>query len=108
MCKNPLKNFRTMTGETRRAACRADLVSGHNINFAAQDPHALTASQLAALSAMAKAVSWRKSAASSLSVGMAFYVYLARDAKQSGHVAQSASAPPPRRPFNYGRATVAA
>lgn len=102
MCKNPLKNFRTMTGETRRAACRADLVHGHAIDFAAQDPHALTVSQLAALSAMAKAVSWRKSAASSLSVGMAFYVYLARDSKPSGHAPQAAASV--RRPFNYGRA----
>lgn len=109
MCKqNPLKNFRTMSGAERRAACRVHLAESNAINFAAQDPHALTVSQQSALADMAKAVSWRKSPMSPLSVGMAFYVYLARDSKPSGHAQQAAPDPAPRRSFNYGRAQVAA
>lgn len=109
MCKqNPLKAFRTMSGAERRAACRVHLAASHAINFTANDPHGLTATQQAALSEMAKAVSWRKSPMSPLSVGMAFYVYLARDAKPSGHAPQAAASDAPRRPFIFGRGQVAA
>lgn len=79
MCKqNPLKEFRTMTGETRRKAIRSYLAAAVALDFAA-DPHALTHAQRGALHEMAKAVSWRKSISSPLSLGLAFFVYLARD-----------------------------
>jgi hypothetical protein len=91
MCKqNPLKSFRTMSGAERRAAMRAHLAASNTISFAAQDPHALTASQQNALADMAKSVCWRKSPTSPLALGPAFYVYLARDVAQSAQ--QSAQA----------------
>jgi hypothetical protein len=103
MCNQTLKNFRTMSGADRRAAVRSHLAQSHAINFAANDPHGLTVSQQSALCDMARAVSWRKSAASPLALGMAFYVYLARDAKPSAHVAPVVTIKAARRPFNYGK-----
>jgi hypothetical protein len=103
MCNQSLKQFRTMSGADRRAAARAHLAQSHGINFAANDPHGLTVSQQVALSDMARAVCWRKSAASPLSVGMAFYVYLARDAKPANAPAAPVVTIKARRPFTFGK-----
>jgi hypothetical protein len=78
-----LKHFRTIDGATRRTAMRAHLAQHEQIDFRA-DPHALSFAQQCALADMAKAVSWRKGIASSLSLGLAFFVYLARDVT-NGH-----------------------
>lgn len=104
MCNQTLKNFRTMSGADRRAAVRAHLAQSHGINFAANDPHGLTVSQQSALCDLARAVSWRKSSASPLSLSMAFYVYLARDAKPSAVAAAPVvKIKAARRSFNFGK-----
>jgi hypothetical protein len=104
MCKqNPLKHFRTLEGNERRAAMRAHLSSVEGIDFTA-DPHALKISQQCALADMAKAVAWRKSPTSPLSLGLAFFVYLGRSAPKPGHVEpQRTGKPAQRRPaFVFG------
>lgn len=101
MCKNnPLKKFRTMEGAQRREAMRAHLGETNELRFDL-DPHELTFSQRSALSDMAKAVSWRKSPTSCLSLGAAFYVYLSRDAKPARTATPAPAAP--RRPLTFGR-----
>lgn len=107
MCKqNPLKEFRTLEGAKRRAAIRKYLAQSVALDFAA-DPHALTFSQCGALHEMAKSVSWRKSISSPLSLGLAFFVYLARDA--APQVEQHSGKPAvtvtyrKRRSFNLSR-----
>lgn len=78
MCKqNPLKHLRTLTGDARKQAARAHLTTEHGVTFG-HGPHLLTWAQRDALSTLAKAVCWRKSISSSLSLGSAFYVYLSR------------------------------
>jgi len=83
MSNQNLKPFRTLTGPARKSAMRAHLANIEGIDFRA-DPHTLTFAQQCALSDMAKAVSWRKSITSPLSLGLAFFVYLARDVSQTG------------------------
>lgn len=101
MCKNnPLKKFRTLEGAQRREAMRAHLGETNDLRFDL-DPHELTFSQRSALSDMAKAVSWRKSPTSCLSLGAAFYVYLSRDAKAKP--ARIAAPAAPRRSIAFGR-----
>lgn len=103
MCNNPLKRFRTMTGADRRAAVRAHLATTDAIDFTG-DPHSLRISQQCALADMARAVCWRKSPSSPLSLGMAFYVYLSRDAKPTSVQAdQSTTVRTVRHSFTYGR-----
>lgn len=80
MCRNTeLKKFRTLAGPARRAAIRRHLAGAEQIDFAA-DPHSLAISQQCALADMARAVCWRKSITSCMSLGLAFFVYLSRDA----------------------------
>lgn len=86
-----LKNFRTMTGPERRSACRAHLEKQHGVNFHG-DVHAVGISGLTACAEMAKAICWRKSQTSSMSLGAAFFVYLSRDVVREKHAA-AVSAP---------------
>ena len=80
MCRNnQLRKFRVLEGAARRRAIRAHLAESDKINFTA-DPHSLAQSQQCALADMARAVCWRKSITSCMSLGLAFYVYLSRDA----------------------------
>ena len=81
MCGH-LKQYRTLTGPARKTAIRSHLARTDGIDWKA-DPHTLTQSQRCALSDMAKAVSWRKSITSPLSLGLSFFVYLSRDVVQS-------------------------
>lgn len=79
MCKSiDLTTFRTVTGPERKTAMRAYLRQSYGLEFGL-DPHAITMSQQCALADLAKAVSWKKSITSPLSLGLAFYVYLSRD-----------------------------
>lgn len=103
-----LKNFRTMTGEERRTACRSHLSTVHGVDFHG-DVHALPISALTACAEMAKAICWRKSQSSSMSLGAAFFVYLSRGAKVApvggaahGHGVESRRTNG-RFNFNYGR-----
>ena len=80
MCRNnELRKFRTLDGAQRRAAIRRHLAGADKIDFTA-DPHSLAISQQCALADMARAVCWRKSITSCMSLGLAFFVYLSRDA----------------------------
>lgn len=79
MCANNLRHLRTIEGAQRRATIRAMLAKSDALVFG-NDPHTLSFSQRSALQDMARAVSWRKSITSCLSLGAAFYVYLSRDA----------------------------
>ncbi|TKW76785.1 MAG: hypothetical protein DI543_19150 [Bradyrhizobium icense] len=74
-----MRKFRTLEGAQRRAAIRRYLAAQESIPFDA-DPHTLKSSQQCALADMARAVCWRKSITSCMSLGLAFYVYLSRDA----------------------------
>jgi hypothetical protein len=104
MCKhNDLKHYRTITGEARRLAMRAHLTTAHGVMFG-QSHEDMTQAQRAALESMAKAVSWRKGIASRLTLAAAFYVYLSRDVKPSGHVAAVPKPATVRRPFMFGKA----
>lgn len=100
-----LKNFRTMSGAERRAACRQHLSREHALDFSA-DVHAVPISGLAACADMAKAICWRKSVSSSMSIGAAFFVYLSRDLAQPKH-AKAVQGDPrkagKRFNFNYAR-----
>lgn len=96
-----LKKYRTMAGHERRAACRAHLEKNDNIRFN-KSPFELSHSERVALHDMAKAVSWRKSPASCLSLGAAFYVYLSKDLARTAHVAAMNHTPAPRRALVYG------
>lgn len=78
MCHNNLRHLRTIQGAERRATIRALLEKSDDVEFG-NDPHTLTFSQRTALQDMARAVSWRKSISSCLSLGAAFYVYLSRE-----------------------------
>jgi hypothetical protein len=105
MCKNnQLRSFRTLEGSKRREAIRAHMRAADDIDFTA-DPHSLRISQQCALSDMAKAVGWRKSSTSPLSLGLAFYVYLSRDAAKPGRIEASRTGKPAQhRPaFVFGR-----
>jgi hypothetical protein len=103
MCKNnPLKKFRTLEGAARRAAVRSHMVKVEGIDFTA-DPHALRISQQCALADMAKAISWRKSPTSPLSLGLAFFVYLARDASPPREPSGAPIISTPRAAFSFGR-----
>lgn len=98
-----LKTFRTIDGAARRDAMRAHLAEHAEIDFKA-DCHTLTFAQQCALSEMAKAVSWRKAITSPLSLGLAFFVYLARDVATDKRKAAVRAAPvvsyrAPRRSF---------
>lgn len=73
-----LKQFRTLSGPERKAQMRAHL-SRHDAIVFGGDPHAVTATQCAALAEMAKVVAWKKSISSPLNLALAFYVYLSRD-----------------------------
>ena len=99
---NDLKKFRTMEGPARREAVRAHLIKHDGINFN-KGPFELSHSERSALHDMAKAVSWRKSPASSFSLGAAFFVYLAKDVAKTAHVAAMVDKPAPRRALVYGR-----
>lgn len=80
MCRNnEFRKLRTMEGAQRRAAIRKQLSESEKLVFG-NDPHTLSFSQRSALNDMARAVCWRKSISSCLSLGAAFYVYLSRDA----------------------------
>lgn len=103
MCKqNSLKKFRTLEGAQRRAAIRAHMVATDEIDFTA-DPHSLRWSQQGALSDMAKAISWRKSPSSPLSLGLAFFVYLARDASPPRDPSGAPISGKTRTAFVFGR-----
>jgi len=94
MChKTELKHFRTLTGPDRKSAMRYHLTKYSGVDFAA-DVHSVPVSALNDVAAMAKAVCWRKSVASSMSLGAAFFTYLARDVAQpvSGPARQAAQA----------------
>lgn len=101
-----LKALRTLEGEARRDACRAHLAKHSDMRFDL-DPHQLTHSQRIDLHDMAKAVCWRKSICSSLSLGAAYYVYLCKDVAKSGKhaAAQSASVQGHISPRSRGYAT---
>lgn len=77
MCSNNLRHLRTIEGAQRRATIRALLEKSEGLVFG-NDPHTLSFSQRTALQDMARAVSWRKSISSPLSLGAAYYVYLSR------------------------------
>lgn len=80
MCRNnEFRKLRVMEGAQRRAAIRRALADNAGLTFG-NDPHTLSFSQRSALNDMARAVCWRKSISSCLSLGAAFYVYLSRDA----------------------------
>jgi len=80
MCRNnELRKLRTLEGAKRRAAIRAELDKSLGLKFG-NDPHTLSFSERVALQDVARAVCWRKSITSCLSLGAAFYVYLSRDA----------------------------
>lgn len=103
MCKTvELKHFRTLEGPERKAAMRFYLAKHEGIDFT-QDVHTLYSGQRSALQDMAKAVSWRKSLTSPLSLGAAFFVYLVKDVKQPLHTAARQAAAAKRHTFNYGR-----
>jgi hypothetical protein len=101
MCSHTLKHLRTLTGDKRRAAIRAHLAKSAALSFNL-DPHTVTMSQQIALSDMAKAVSWRKSITSPLSLGLAFYVYLSREEAKIPQGGNSRN-PQARQSFVYGR-----
>lgn len=82
MCSNNLRHLRTIEGAQRRATIRALLAKSDGLVFG-NDPHTLSMSQRCSLQDMARAVSWRKSISSCLSLGAAFYVYLSRDAAKN-------------------------
>jgi hypothetical protein len=87
MCKqNPLKHFRTIEGAERRKAMRAHLAENNGIVWS-KSPHELTHTERSALDAMARAVAWRKSISSPLSLCAAFYVYLSREVEKTAHAA---------------------
>lgn len=103
MCKPvDLKTFRTVVGADRKAAMRAHLSKHDGVTFGL-DPHSIPMSQQCALADMAKAVSWKKSISSSLSLGLAFYVYLSRDVGQ--RVQRNVPVAPARRGpgISFGR-----
>lgn len=77
--------------DKRKAAMREFLTksSGDGINFNA-DVHAIPSSGLVACATMAKAIKYKKSPASSLSLGAAFFCYLARDLQHGRAVGQRA------------------
>jgi hypothetical protein len=106
MCKPvDLKHFRTITGAERKAAMRAHLSKHDGVLFG-MDPHAIPFSQQCALAEMAKAVSWKKSISSSLSLGLAFYVYLSRDVQAPivrGPVARNTGGPKRGPAISFGR-----
>lgn len=103
MCKTvELKHFRTLAGPDRKNAIRFYLAKQEGIDFTA-DVHTLYSGQRIALQDMAKAVSWRKSQTSCLSLGAAFFVYLAKDVKQPLHTAARQAAAAKRHSFNYGK-----
>lgn len=87
-----LKQFRTLSGVERRAAMRAHLSKVDAVVFTG-DPHTVTWSQQLALAEMAKIVAWKKSISSPLSLGLAFYVYLSRDAAKPAPVRTVRAAP---------------
>lgn len=94
-----------MEGATRRAAIRAHMLDALNMKWD-KSPYELTSSERTALDEMAKAVGWRKSIASPLSLSAAFYVYLCRDAAKiapAQHKAQQQQQQQPRQSFAYGR-----
>jgi hypothetical protein len=89
MCKqNPLKHFRTIEGAERRAAMRKYLSESLGLKWD-KSPYELTHSERTALDDMAKAVSWRKSISSPLSLSAAFYVYLSREVAAAGQDAKA-------------------
>lgn len=101
MCNLTLKKFRTMSGAPRRVAVRAHLAQSLGLVWD-KSPYELTHSERTALDDMARAIGWRKSNASMLSLSAAFYVYLARDAKPAT-VQQAASVKTQKRaPFVFG------
>lgn len=103
MCKqNPFKKFRSLEGSKRREAIRAHMSAAEEIDFTA-DPHALRISQQCALSDMAKAISWRKSPSSPLSLGLAFFVYLSRDASPPRDPSGAPISGKTRTAFVFGR-----
>jgi len=107
MCKTvELKTFRTLEGPARKEAMRFYLAKHHAIDFTA-DVFTLYSDQRGALVEMAKAVSWRKSISSPLSLGAAFFVYLAKDVKQPLHVAARQASAAKRQAFNYGKGVTA-
>lgn len=62
-----------------KAALRATLAAApHKVDFTL-DPYQLTHSQRSALHDTARSVGYRKSVSSCLSLGAAFFVYLAKD-----------------------------
>lgn len=91
-----LKQFRTLSGPERKNVMRAHLSRHDGIAFGG-DPHAVTATQCAALAEMAKVVAWKKSISSPLTLALAFYVYLSRDV----------TPPPPARKAGSGARRIA-
>lgn len=73
-----LRTFRTLAGPARKAAIRKHF-EARGLSFDL-DPHAVPFSMRGELADMAKAVGYRKSISSCLSLGSAFYVYLSRGA----------------------------
>lgn len=76
MCNQTLKRFRVLTGPARRIAM-VHYLQAHGVVFG-QDVHAVPVSTLTACAELAKAVCWRKSLSSSMSIGAAFYLYLSK------------------------------
>lgn len=75
-----------------KALLRTMLENSVKINFKA-DVHTLSHSQRTALQDMAKSVGYRKSVSSSLSLGAAFFVYLARGTEDNLTTPPSSRAP---------------
>mgnify|MGYP007057956418 CR=1 FL=1 len=101
MCKHDLRHFRTISGPARRLAIRAHLSTHAGIDWTAAHTD-MTTAQRRALEEMAAAVSWRKSIMSPLTMAGAFFVYLARDVKQTPQ-ARDTHKEAPRKAFVFGR-----
>lgn len=102
MCNN-LRKFRTLDGPARRIAVRAHLAQSLGLVWN-KSPFELTHTERTALDEMARAVGWRKSIASSLSLSAAFYVYLSREVKPAAPARKPASV---RQSFSYGSRSAA-
>lgn len=88
--KECCKTFAAMRDtDKRKAAMREFLQQSNSIDFNA-DVHAIPSSGLVACATMAKAIKYKKSPASSLSLGAAFFCYLARDLQHGRAVGQRA------------------
>lgn len=72
-----VRHLRVISGGERKAAVRKHLQSA-GVDMTAE-AHTLSAEHAQLVAAVAKAVGYRKPAASQLSVGVAYFVYLSRE-----------------------------